>query len=46
VSVVADWLDHGDLVPQEASLRANRLALCATMAADRGERLGVTGPSS
>jgi hypothetical protein len=25
VSVVADWLEGGELVPQSASLRANRL---------------------
>lgn len=40
-SVVADWLDHGDLVPQEASLRANRLALLATQAAEEHVRLLV-----
>lgn len=32
-SVVLDWLDGGDLVPQAASLRANRLALAATRSA-------------
>lgn len=39
VSVVADWLAGGDLIPQEASLRANRLALWATEAAATGERI-------
>ena len=39
VSVVADWLGGGDVVPQEASLRANRLAVLATMAAHRNERI-------
>jgi hypothetical protein len=38
-SVVADWLDGGDLVPQEASVRANRLAILATLSAERGERI-------
>ena len=38
-SVVADWLAGGELVPQAASLRANRLALMATMAADMCERI-------
>jgi predicted dehydrogenase len=41
-SVVRDWLAGGDLLPQEASLRANRLAILATQAAERHERLGVT----
>lgn len=40
-SVVADWLDGGALVPQEASLRANRLALLATQAAVEGRRVAV-----
>ncbi|HJN14777.1 MAG TPA: Gfo/Idh/MocA family oxidoreductase [Armatimonadota bacterium] len=35
--VVADWLDGGDLVPQEASLRANRLSILATIAAQTRE---------
>ncbi len=39
VSVVADWLNHGSLIPQDASLRANHLAICATLAAERHERL-------
>ena len=34
ISVVADWLDGGDVVPQSASLRANRLALLATASAE------------
>ncbi|HCU38231.1 MAG TPA: hypothetical protein DGT21_23250 [Armatimonadetes bacterium] len=41
VSVVADWLDGGDVIPQEASLRANRLAILATLAAERSARLQV-----
>jgi predicted dehydrogenase len=40
-SVVADWLDGGDLIPQAASLRANRLAIYATLSAERHERLIV-----
>ena len=40
-SVVADWLDGGDLVPQAASLRANRLSILATMSAERRERIVV-----
>ena len=38
-SVVANWLRSGDLVPQAASLRANRLAILATLSADRGRRM-------
>jgi len=38
-SVVADWLSGGDLIPQEASLRANRLAILATISAERGRGL-------
>lgn len=41
VSVVADWLAGGGLVPQAESLRANRLALLATRAAALGRRLSV-----
>ena len=41
VSVVADWLDGGDVVPQDASLRANRLAVLATLAAEQSTRLQV-----
>lgn len=40
-SVVADWLAHGELVDQASSLRANRLALLATRAAEQGRRLTV-----
>lgn len=42
-SVVADWLDGGELVPQAASLRANRLALLATQAAVTQTRVLVEG---
>jgi predicted dehydrogenase len=38
-SIVQDWLEHGRMVPQEASLRANRLALLATRAAETKQRL-------
>jgi myo-inositol 2-dehydrogenase/D-chiro-inositol 1-dehydrogenase len=41
VSVVADWLAGGSLVGQEASLRANRLALLATVVAQERRRLRV-----
>ncbi len=41
VSVVADWLDGGSVIPQGASLRANRLAILATLAAERLARLQV-----
>lgn len=41
VSVVADWLDGGDVIPQDASLRANRLAILATLAAEYATRLQV-----
>jgi predicted dehydrogenase len=37
VSVVSDWLNGGNLIPQEVSLRANRLALAATEAAKSGK---------
>jgi hypothetical protein len=40
-SVVADWLGGGDLTPQAASLRANRLAILATQSAERRERVVV-----
>jgi predicted dehydrogenase len=40
-SVVADWLAGGDLVPPAASLRANRLAVWATLAAERHERVAT-----
>lgn len=39
VSVVADWLNCGNLVPAAASLRANRLAVLATVAAQWRERV-------
>ena len=39
VSVVQDWLNGGDLVPQAASLRANRLALLATRSAQQAQRI-------
>lgn len=42
-SVVADWLEGGDLVSQDASLRANRLALWATLSAEQRERLVIEG---
>jgi myo-inositol 2-dehydrogenase / D-chiro-inositol 1-dehydrogenase len=41
LSVVADWLGGGDVVPQVASLRANRLAIVATMSATRHERMEI-----
>jgi predicted dehydrogenase len=41
-SVVADWLDGGDLVSQDESLRANRLALLATRSAEEHQRIEVT----
>ncbi len=40
-SVVADWLSGGTAVTQEASLRANYLALMATESARRGERITI-----
>lgn len=40
-SVIADWLDQGDLVTQRDSLRANYLALMATRAATTGTILAV-----
>jgi predicted dehydrogenase len=40
-SVVADWLEGGNLVPQAASLRANRLSILATHSAEHRERLIV-----
>ncbi|MBI4474577.1 MAG: Gfo/Idh/MocA family oxidoreductase [Acidobacteria bacterium] len=40
-SVVADWVNGGDLVPQDASLRANRLALLATLSAEQRRRIEV-----
>jgi len=41
VSVVKDWIGGGQLVPQAASLRANRLAILATMSAEQHERISV-----
>ena len=41
VSIVKDWLSGGNLVSQAASLRANRLAILATMSANSGQRLKV-----
>jgi predicted dehydrogenase len=41
LSVVSDWLDRGELVPQADSLRANRLALLATLSSERRRRLDV-----
>lgn len=40
-SVVADWLERGDLVGQDASLRANRLAMAATSAAAEQRKMMV-----
>lgn len=40
-SVVADWLAGGKLVDQAASLRANRLSVLATRAAEERTRLNV-----
>jgi predicted dehydrogenase len=39
VSVVADWLEQGSVVDQAASLRANRLALLATLSAQERRRV-------
>lgn len=44
-SVVADWLDGGELVAQAASLRANRLAIMAAKSAEEGVRIALAGPS-
>ena len=41
VSVVEDWIEGGNLVPQEVSLRANMLSLLATESAGRQERIEV-----
>ncbi len=43
-SVVADWLHGGDLVPQADSLRANRLAIQATVSAERHTRMVNLSP--
>ena len=39
--IVADWVAGGSIVPQAASLRANRLALLATLSAEGHERIAV-----
>jgi predicted dehydrogenase len=41
ISIVADWLAGGELVPQSASLRANRLALLATLSAQEKRRIDL-----
>jgi predicted dehydrogenase len=41
VSVVADWIGRGGLVDQAASLRANRLALMATVSAAQRRKVRV-----
>ena len=41
VSVVADWLAQGEVIPQEASLRANRISVLATMSAEERRRIAV-----
>ncbi len=41
VSVVRDWLEGGELVGRAASLRANRLAVLATVAAGEGATVAV-----
>ena len=41
VLVVEQWLDGGDLVTQEESLRANRISVRATEAAVEGRRIAV-----
>ena len=41
-SVVADWLDGGDLVGQRASLRANYLSVHATRSAEERVRIEVS----
>ena len=40
-SVVADWLAGGEVVNQAASLRANRLSILATAAAEGNQRIEV-----
>jgi len=40
-SVVADWLSGGELVGQDASLRANRLSVLATESAEAHTRIEV-----
>lgn len=41
LSLVEQWLDGGDLVTQEESLRANRLSVLATRSADARQRMTV-----
>lgn len=41
VSVVRDWLAGGDLIPQAASLRANYLAVMATLSAENHQRVEI-----
>ena len=41
VLVVEQWLDGGDLVTQEESLRANRISVRATEAAVEGRRIPI-----
>lgn len=41
ISIVSDWLRGGEQVPQEASLRANRLSLLATESAAERCRIAV-----
>lgn len=42
VQVVGDWLDGaGAVIPQEASLRANRLAVLATVSAQQQRRIAL-----
>lgn len=41
ISVVADWLNNGHLVDQASSLRANRLSILATRAAEQHIRVEV-----
>lgn len=40
-SIVADWLEGGSLADQASSLRSNRLAVLATLAADQRQRITV-----
>jgi len=42
ISVVEDWIEDGTLIPQEVSLRANRLALLATMSANEHRQIEVS----
>ena len=40
-SIVANWLENGDLVAQSASLRANRLSILATLSAEKHQRIMI-----